>query len=89
MIELVRTNDPVLISWLASQLEAAGVRHVVLDTHTSFAEGSIGAIQRRVMVLEDGLAQARAILAEVDEAEGEAGERHHPVPGDGTVPSTG
>ncbi len=63
MIELVRTNDAVLISWLAANLEAAGIGHVVLDAHTSNLEGSIGAIPRRVMVLADDEVEARGILA--------------------------
>lgn len=62
MIELTRTNDPVLLSWLSAHLNGAGIEHVVLDAHTSVLEGSIGAIQRRVMVLaEDGQA-AREVL---------------------------
>jgi len=37
---------------------------VVFDAHTSIMEGSIGAIPRRVMVVEEGLERARIILAE-------------------------
>ncbi|MEQ8666339.1 MAG: DUF2007 domain-containing protein [Rhodospirillales bacterium] len=63
MIELIRTNDPVLLSWLTAHLDAAGVGNVVLDAHTSNMEGSIGAIPRRVMVLADDEAVARDVLA--------------------------
>ena len=62
MIELTRTNDPVLISWLSAHLDGAGISHVVLDGHTSVLEGSIGAIQRRVMVLEEDEAAAREVF---------------------------
>ncbi len=62
MIELTRTNDPVLLSWLTCHLEAAGVNSMVFDTHTSILEGSIGAIPRRVMVLAEQEADARRIL---------------------------
>mgnify|MGYP002630462471 FL=1 len=62
MIELTRTNDPVLLSWLTCHLEAAGVEVVVFDTHTSILEGSIGAIPRRVMVLAEQEADARRVL---------------------------
>jgi len=62
MIELTRTNDPVLLSWLTFHLEEAGVDCVVFDTHTSILEGSIGAIPRRVMILEEQRADAQRIL---------------------------
>ena len=62
MIELIRTNDPVLISWLAAHLEAEGIGYAVLDAHTSNLEGSIGAIPRRVMILAEDEPAARRVL---------------------------
>lgn len=62
MIELTRTNDPVLLSWLTFHLEEAGIDCVVFDMHTSVLEGSIGAIPRRVMVLEDQREEAQRVL---------------------------
>ncbi|MGH6661357.1 MAG: DUF2007 domain-containing protein, partial [Rhodospirillales bacterium] len=50
MEELTRTNDPVLLSWLTARLADEDIAAVVLDTHASVVEGSISAIQRRVMV---------------------------------------
>jgi hypothetical protein len=64
MIELLRSNDPVLISFTASLLEDAKITHTVADTHMSIIDGSIGAIPRRVLVAEDQLANARALLAD-------------------------
>ena len=52
MRELLRTNDPVLISWLRALLADAGIDAQVFDTHTSVLEGSAGAIPRRIMVAE-------------------------------------
>ncbi|MCH7550859.1 MAG: DUF2007 domain-containing protein [Proteobacteria bacterium] len=66
MEELVRTNDPVLLSWLTAQLAEENIGAVVLDAHTSVMEGSISAIQRRVMVVSEDLARARLILAEAE-----------------------
>jgi hypothetical protein len=71
MIELTRTNDLVLLSWLSAYLDGAGVGFVILDTHTSILEGSIGAIPRRVMVLDEDLETAREILKD---APGNGGE---------------
>jgi hypothetical protein len=66
--ELLRTNDPVRLSWLQVLLRDAGIDSVVLDHHTSLVEGSIGAIPRRLMVAERDLVRARALLADSDEA---------------------
>ena len=64
MKELLRTNDAVEISWTCALLADAGIETVVLDTHASIVEGSIGAIQRRIMVADDRLTGARRVLAE-------------------------
>ncbi len=66
MKELVRTNDPVLISWLTCALEGASIHAIVLDTHTAILEGSVAAIQRRVMVADDDFVPASRILADAE-----------------------
>ncbi|HUZ73846.1 MAG TPA: DUF2007 domain-containing protein [Stellaceae bacterium] len=67
MKELLRTNDPVRLSWAQALLAAAGIGVVVLDTHTSIIEGSIGAIPRRLMVADDDHGRAQALLAAAGE----------------------
>jgi hypothetical protein len=62
MKELLRTNDVVLLSFASALLRDAAIEPVVLDTHTSILEGSIGAIPRRLMVADDDYARARALL---------------------------
>ncbi|MFN8829267.1 MAG: DUF2007 domain-containing protein [Labrys sp. (in: a-proteobacteria)] len=62
MEELVRTNDPVLISAIEALLGAADIPCLVLDTHMSVLEGSLGIIPRRLLVPRDDLAQARRLL---------------------------
>ena len=69
MEELVRTNDPVRLSWLTARLAEENIDAVVLDTHASVVEGSISAIQRRVMVDERDLVRARRVLAEAERIE--------------------
>ena len=64
MIELIRTNDLVLIGLVESLLADAGISHFVADAHMSALEGSIGAFQRRILVAEDQLPQARRVLVE-------------------------
>jgi len=67
MQEIVRTNDPVLISWLQALLRDAGIEAVVFDTHTSVLEGSAGAIPRRMMVADDDYPAARRALEQAGE----------------------
>lgn len=66
MYELIRTNNPVLISWLQSNLSDVGIDVVILDEHMSVLDGSVMAIPRRVMVDEVHQAVAKAILAEAE-----------------------
>lgn len=66
MFELVRTNDPVLISWLQAHLCDAGIAVLVLDEHASIMDGSIQAIPRRIMVPDEDQYEAQAILAEAN-----------------------
>jgi hypothetical protein len=68
MRELMRTNDTVRLSWLQALLAAAGIEAVVLDGYTSIMEGSIGAIPRRLMVLEADELRARAVIREAEAA---------------------
>ena len=62
MIELLRTNDPVLISFVQATLADAGIEALVLDTHASILEGSASAIPRRIMVMDEDLETAKQIL---------------------------
>jgi len=71
MVELTRTNDPVLLSWLTAALRGEDIEAVVLDAHTSVMEGSISAIPRRVMVRDRDLQRAKWVLAEADRIGGE------------------
>ncbi len=64
MKELLRTNDHVLLSFATALLAEQRIEAVVLDSHTSILEGSIGAIPRRLMVLDEDHARAQRVLAE-------------------------
>ena len=66
--ELLRTTDPVLVSWLEAALRAEGIEPLILDRHMSILEGSIGILPRRVMVADDDLAAARLILKQAQDA---------------------
>ena len=64
MIELIRTNDPVIISFVEALLRDAGIGFFVADQNMSIAEGSIGILARRVMVDADREDEARRLLTE-------------------------
>ena len=68
MKELLRTNDLVRLSWLQALLADSGIDCLVLDQHTSLVEGSIGAIQRRLMVAERDHERAQRLIAQSDSA---------------------
>jgi len=61
--ELVRTNNPVLISAIGALLDGAGIPYFVLDQNMSVLEGSIGILPRRLMVADSHAESARALLA--------------------------
>ena len=65
---LVRSNDPVRLSFLVALLRDAGITAEVLDQQMSAVEGSIGAIPRRLVVEDGEAAQARRVLEEAGEA---------------------
>jgi Putative prokaryotic signal transducing protein len=67
MQELLRTNDLVRLSWLQALLADAGIDCLVLDQYTSLVEGSIGAIQRRLMVAAHDHDRARRLVAQADD----------------------
>lgn len=62
MLELLRSNDPVLMSAAQALLDAAGIPHFLFDQHASIVEGSLGMLQRRLMIDADDETQARQLL---------------------------
>lgn len=64
MLEVLRSNDFVIISFAQSVLRDAGVDYFVADLHMSAVEGSIGAFPRRLTVAAEDWMQARRVLSE-------------------------
>ncbi|MFD1327388.1 putative signal transducing protein [Mycoplana ramosa] len=62
MIELIRTNDAVLLSFAESLLRDAGIHCLVADQGMSILEGSLGMLPRRLLVVADREDEARRIL---------------------------
>jgi hypothetical protein len=79
MLELLRTNDLVLISWITSILGEEGIKIIVFDNHMSILEGSAFAIPRRVMVHKDDYTSAQMIFeSAVQENNGDVGYYEYP-----------
>lgn len=66
MAELVRTNDPGIISVVEGLLGGAAIPYQVTDRNMSILEGSISAIQVRILVPDDHADEARQLLLEAD-----------------------
>ena len=64
MKELLRSNDPVLLSYVSALMKEADIGFIVADTNMSVLEGSIGALPRRILIESDRIGQARGILTE-------------------------
>ena len=69
MIEIVRSNDMVLMSFVQTLLDEVGIRHFLADENMSVLEGSIGVLARRLMV--DGEAEGRARQLLIDAGVGD------------------
>ena len=64
MRELLRSSDLVFVSFVEAILAAEGIEAVVLDQHMGAAHTNIDAFPRRIMVDEDDLTRARALIAD-------------------------
>ncbi len=62
MIELIRTNDAVVISFAQSLLKDAGIASLLADQNMSVLDGSIGILPRRILVADEDEQAARRLL---------------------------
>lgn len=62
MIEIARTNDAVIISFIEALMKEAGITYLVADANMSILDGSIGVLPRRVLVDAQKAGQARRIM---------------------------
>ncbi|MBP2158103.1 MULTISPECIES: DUF2007 domain-containing protein [Asticcacaulis] len=62
MKEMLRTNNPVLISFVEALLKGLNIRYFVADQAVSASEGSIGLFPRRILVAPEHFDKARDLL---------------------------
>ena len=68
MKELLRTTDITVIPFVTALLQGEGIACFEMDVNMSVLEGGIGIFPRRLMVREQDLFIARAILRDNDVA---------------------
>ena len=61
--ELLKTNDPVLISLVQAVLTGEDIPLFVADQHMSALEGGQGILPRRILVADEDLFRARVLVA--------------------------
>ena len=66
MKEVLRTNDPTMISFAEALLRGEGIDCFVLDVHMSVLEGTIGLFPKRVVVADKDAFRARSVLRDND-----------------------
>jgi Putative prokaryotic signal transducing protein len=64
MIEIIRSNDIVMLGAVEALLTSADFPCLIADQHMSALEGSIGAFPRRLLVRSDDAAEVRQFLIE-------------------------
>jgi hypothetical protein len=62
MKQLLRSTDITQIIYAKALLSDEDINCFEMDVHMSVLEGSMGILPRRLMVLDEDLAQARRIL---------------------------
>jgi Putative prokaryotic signal transducing protein len=62
MRELMKSNNPVLLSYIDALLNEADIVHEIADIHLGTLDGYIGALAQRVMVDEEDYEAAKEIV---------------------------
>jgi hypothetical protein len=66
MIEVLRTNNAIRLDYAMVLLKEAGCHPVVADRFMASAEGGISAFERRVLVPDQYVDQAKEVLKQLD-----------------------
>jgi hypothetical protein len=64
MRPVLKTNNPVLLSFAQSLLSEAKIESVVFDENASIMDGSLGILPRRLMVADEDFIRGQLVLRE-------------------------
>jgi len=59
---VLKSNNPVILSYATDLLSQAGIESVIFDTHASIMDGSMAMVPRRLMVLDEDYPKAETLL---------------------------
>ena len=62
MKDLIRTNNPALISYVEALMKELDIHYFVADQAISSAEGSIGMFPKRILVAPEHFDKARQLM---------------------------
>ena len=62
MRAVLKTVDPVVLTFAADLLSQEGIQSMVFDVHASVMDGSMGFLPRRLMVLDEDFSRADSLL---------------------------
>ena len=62
MREILKSNNPVDLSYAQAVLKDAGIGSVVFDDQMSVMDGSMVILPRRLMIADDDLEAAKSLL---------------------------
>ena len=61
---VLKSNNPVVLSYATHVLEESGIESLVFDTHASIMDGSMAMLPRRLMVADEDFHRAVNLLRE-------------------------
>jgi len=59
---VLKSNNPVILSYATHILEESGIETLVFDTHASIMDGSTIMVPRRLMVADEDFNRAEKLL---------------------------
>ncbi len=81
MYELLRTSDPVLVSFVEALLRDQRIDYHVADANTSAVEASISIFPRRILIAAGDANAARSLLIDAGLGNELPDVAHSPAPG--------
>ncbi len=66
MIELLRSNDTVLLNFIEALLRDASIESFIFDNNMSVMQGSIASVEQRLLVADTDADRAKRVLEDAE-----------------------